>query len=358
MKFRFIEAEKKAFPLSLLCRALEVSRGGYYAWKKRKKSSRQTEDEKVTETLVEEHQKSRGTYGSPRLHAALQRQGKKHSRKRVIRLMKKAGLAASVRRRFCKTTDSNHRLPVAPNVLARSFATGSIQQVWTTDITYIPTWQGWLYLAVILDLGSRRVVGWSMSERIDTDLAISAFTMACQGRKPPKGLVHHSDRGSQYASLAYQQALAKAGLVGSMSRKGNCWDNAVTESFFRGLKVECADHHTFQTHAQAKAILFEHIEVFYNRQRLHSSLGYRSPVEYEQSLQPPRKRGGLRSHLPISLPATNPISLELLISKKSIDNFISNKHKLTCLSKRIMSTSARPRSPRPGTRRISKSLLQ
>ena len=316
MKFPFIEAEKMAFPLTLLCRVLQVSRAGYYAWKKRKKSARQIEDERLTKAMTEAHQKSRGTYGSPRLQAALRRQGKKHSRKRVIRLMKKAGLAASVRRRFQKTTDSKHRLPVAPNVLARSFAVGPVQQVWTTDITYIPTWQGWLYLAVILDLGSRRVVGWAMSECIDTSLVISAFTMACQGRKPPKGLVHHSDRGSQYASLAYQQALAKADLVGSMSRKGNCWDNAVTESFFRGLKVECTDRHTFQTHGQAKAVIFEHIEVFYNRQRLHSSLGYRSPVEYEQSLQPPRKRGGLRFHLPISLSATKPISLELLISKK------------------------------------------
>lgn len=311
MRFAFIEAEKTAFPLTILCRVLEVSRAGYYAWKRHKKSRHQAEDEALTDALLQAHRQSRGTYGSPRLHATLRRNGKRHSRKRVIRLMKHAGLSASVRRRFRKTTDSNHRSPVAPNVLGRAFDVGPIQQVWTTDITYLPTWQGWLYLAVILDLGSRRVVGWAMSERIDTELVVSAFTMACQGRKPPPGLLHHSDRGSQYASSVYQKALADAGVVGRMSRKGNCWDNAVTESFFRGLNVECADQHTFQTHEQARRVIFEHIEVFYNRQRLHSSLGYQSPMEYEHALSS-RENGAASSTLPGLPAAAKPISANCL----------------------------------------------
>jgi putative transposase len=284
MRYRMIDAEKACFPLSLLCRLFEVSRAGYYAWRRRPVSARAATDASLTKALEQAHTQSRRTYGSPRLHAALQTQGHRHSRKRIIRLMREARISAVRKRPFRVTTDSKHSLPVAENLLARDFSVGAVQKVWTTDITYISTHQGWLYLAVILDCGSRRVVGWGMSERIDTDLVTSAFTMACQGRRPPEGLMHHSDRGSQYASLAYQKALKDAGLLCSMSRKGNCWDNAITESFFGRLKDECVHRHSFTSHAHAKRVLFEHIEVFYNRQRLHSALGYRTPVQYEQDL--------------------------------------------------------------------------
>lgn len=281
MKFEFIEAQKAHFPIEFMCEQLEVSRSGFYAWRERPQSARQQEDTKLAEEVAQAHRDSRGTYGSPRVHAELKARGRKVSRKRVARLMKKQKLAARKKRRSVRTTNSNHSNPVAPNVLERDFSPDKPNSTWATDITYVWTGEGWLYLAVVLDLFSRMVVGWSMSEHIDTQLALGALEMALEGRQPPEGLIHHSDRGSQYASTEYRQALASRGIQCSMSRKGNCWDNAVVESFFSSLKQELVYSTDFATRHQARSALFEYIEVFYNRKRRHSSLGYLSPVDFE-----------------------------------------------------------------------------
>jgi len=286
VKFEFIDAQKAYFPIEFLCIQLGVSRSGYYAWKERPESKREQADRELAEQVVAVHQHSRGTYGSPRVHAELRARGRKVSRKRVARLMSQQGLAARQRRRFVRTTDSRHGQPVAPNLLNRDFSPPQPDGSWVTDITYIWTRQGWLYLAVILDLYSRRVVGWAMSERIDRHLVLNALDMALKGRQPPHGLLHHSDRGSQYASEDYQQLLEARGIQCSMSRKGNCWDNAVAESFFSSLKMELVHEADFATHDQARAAIFEYIEVFYNRKRRHSSLGYVSPVDFELATQP------------------------------------------------------------------------
>ena len=281
MKFEFIEAQKAHFPIEFMCEQLEVSRSGFYAWRERPESARQQEDTKLAEEVAQAHRDSRGTYGSPRVHAELKARGRKVSRKRVARLMKKQKLAARKKRRSVRTTNSHHSNPVAPNVLERDFSPDKPNSTWATDITYVWTGEGWLYLAVVLDLFSRMVVGWSMSEHIDTQLALGALEMALEGRQPPEGLIHHSDRGSQYASTEYRQALASRGIQCSMSRKGNCWDNAVVESFFSILKQELVYSTDFATRHQARSALFEYIEVFYNRKRRHSSLGYLSPVDFE-----------------------------------------------------------------------------
>ena len=282
MRYAFIRAEKGPYPLTILCRVLRVSRSGFYAWNLRKESTRAHNNRALVQHIRTVHVKSRTTYGSPRIHAELQAQGIRCSRKRVARLMKKHSIRGPVRRAFRRTTQSNPTLPVADNLLKRSFDQDKPNAVWVTDITYLRTREGWLYVAVFLDVYSRKVVGWSMSERLDTKLVLDAFAMACQARKPPKGLIHHSDRGCQYASSLYRQHLEQAGLVCSMSRKGNCWDNAVAESFFHTLKAECTDRFDFETRNQARKEVFEYIEVFYNRQRRHSSLGYLSPWEFEQ----------------------------------------------------------------------------
>jgi transposase InsO family protein len=286
VKYEFIQAEKAHFPVELLCQHLGVSRSGFYAWSQRPESARQQADKDLAEEVAQVHRDSRGTYGSPRVHAELQARGRKVSRKRMARLMGEQRLAARRRRRFVRTTDSNHCNPVAPNVLERDFSPSQPNSTWATDITYVWTGEGWLYLAVVLDLFSRRVVGWSMREHIDTKLVLGALEMALEGRKPPQGLIHHSDRGSQYASAEYQQALASHGIHCSMSRKGNCWDNAVVESFFSTLKMELVYLTDFATRHQARSALFEYIEVFYNRKRRHSSLGYLSPWEYERAALP------------------------------------------------------------------------
>jgi len=283
VKFEFIEAQKAHFPIEFMCEQLEVSRSGYYAWRERPESSRQQEDQALAQEVEQVYRDSRGTYGSPRVQAEMKARGRKVSRKRVARIMKQQKLEARKRRRAVRTTDSNHQNPVAPNVLERDFSPGQPNRTWATDITYVWTGEGWLYLAVVLDLFSRRVVGWSMSEHIDTKLVLGALEMALEGRQPPLGLIHHSDRGSQYASAEYQQALASRGIQCSMSRKGNCWDNAVVESFFSSLKMELVYPTDFATRHQARSALFEYIEVFYNRKRRHSSLGYLSPLEYERS---------------------------------------------------------------------------
>lgn len=286
MKFGFIHAKKACFPVAVLCEQLGVSRSGYYAWAKRAQSLRSRSDRELGLEVAAVHQESRGRYGSPRVHAELRARGRHVARKRVARLMRQQGLAARRRRRFVRTTDSAHRQPVAANVLSRHFSPGQPNCTWATDITYVATRQGWLYLAVVLDLFSRQVVGWAMGPSIDTQLVLGALDMALKSRKPPRGLLHHSDRGSQYASADYQRALEQRGIRCSMSRKGNCWDNAVVESFFSSLKMELVHEADFATREQASAALFEYIELFYNRKRRHSSLGYLSPVEYERSVLP------------------------------------------------------------------------
>jgi putative transposase len=282
VKFAFIAVEKARFPIRALCTTLGVSRAGFYAWQERAPSSHAQTDARLGLEIAAIHGESRQRYGSPRVHAELVDRGQRTSRKRVARLMRHRGLAGRRRRRFRTTTDSRHAFPVAPNVLARQFEQEAPDVAWVTDITYIPTGEGWLYLAVILDLYSRFVVGWAMSERITRDLTLDALDMALVRRRPPHGLLHHSDRGSQYASGDYQQVLTAAGIVGSMSRRGNCWDNAVAESFFASVKVELVHNTTWETRAAARAELFEYIEVFYNGQRRHSSLGYLSPRAFER----------------------------------------------------------------------------
>lgn len=281
MKFAFIEAEKAHFPVEFMCHTLEVSRSGFYAWRNRAPSQRRQQDATLSAQIKQVHQSSRGTYGRPRVHAALRARGVRISPKRIGRLMRQQGLHARRRRRFRSTTDSRHALPVAPNLLQRRFNVEAPDRAWVGDITYIPTAQGFLYLAVLLDLFSRRVVGWSMGPTLERSLCLAALQMALRTRHPAPGLVHHTDRGSQYASGEYQAALWTFGILGSMSRAGNCWDNAVAESFFATLKTELCDRVDFPTHAHARQALFEYIEVFYNRQRLHSALDYQSPAEYE-----------------------------------------------------------------------------
>jgi putative transposase len=282
VKFAFIAAEKAAFPVRVLCRILAVSRAGFYAAQARPAAAHTCRDQQLAVEIAAIHAETRQRYGSPRVHAELRARGQGVSRKRVARLMRHRGLAARRRRRYRVTTDSRHPFPVAANVLARQFTAPAPDAVWVTDITYIPTGEGWLYLAVILDLYSRGIVGWAMSDRITRQLTLDALGMALARRRPPRGLLHHSDRGSQYASGDYQTALGRQGIVGSMSRRGDCWDNAVAESFFATLKVELVHDALWPTRAAARGAVFEYIEIFYNQQRRHSSLGFLSPLAFER----------------------------------------------------------------------------
>lgn len=282
MRYRFIETEKATYPVRLMCRMLRVSRSGYYAWRTHPQSPRTQADRRLLVAMRAAFDASRHTYGSPRLHRELRAQGRPDGRHRIARLMREHGLRGRRRRRFRTTTQSNHAHPVAANVLGRRFDTTAPNQAWVSDITYVWTLEGWLYLGVILDLYSRRVVGWSMGACIDQALTLRALNMALTGRVSRPGLVHHSDRGSQYAAGAYRQLLAAHHLACSMSRKGDCWDNAVAESFFATLKVELVYETQFATRAQASQAIFEYIEVFYNRTRRHSYLGFVSPVNYER----------------------------------------------------------------------------
>ena len=281
MKFAFIQAEKACFPVTFMCAQLGVSRSGFYAFQAREASLHAQADVALAQRIEVIHQGSRGRYGSPRVHAVLAGQGHKTSRKRVARLMREGGLCARPRRSFRKTTDSNHPFPVAPNLLQRNFVVETPNTAWAGDITYIQTGEGWLYLAVLLDLYSRMVVGWAMRTDMERQLCQDALSMALTTRRPGPGLLHHTDRGSQYASHDYREVLAANKVVCSMSRKGDCWDNAVAESFFKTLKAELVDRANFATRAEARRAIFEFIEVWYNRQRLHSHLDYRSPKEYE-----------------------------------------------------------------------------
>lgn len=285
MRFAFIAAEKACFPAALMCRILAVSRAGFYAWRTRPASRRTRQDGTLAVAVAAIYAEHHGRYGSPRVQMELRERGQRTGRKRIARLMRIQGLRARPRRRYRTTTDSRHGLPVCPNLLARRFAVAWPNTAWVTDMTYLWTAQGWLYLVVIIDLFSRRVVGWSMSERIDRKLASDALRMALAQRRPQPGLIHHSDRGSQYASADYQWLLATNELVGSMSRRGDCWDNAVADSFFASLKLELVYQVQWRTRAEARTAIFEYLELFYNRRRRHSPLGYLSPVEFERRNQ-------------------------------------------------------------------------
>jgi putative transposase len=283
MRFCFIEDHRDAYPVRIMCAVLEVSPSGYYAWRDRPESTRRAADRSLAADIRRIHADNRAVYGSPRVHAALRAEGKRIGVNRVARLMRHYGIQGRHKRRAPRTTDSNHPHSIAPNLLDRQFTTDAPNQVWLADITDVPTAEGWLYLAVVLDLFARRVVGWAMSETMPQELTIDALRMAIAQRRPGPDLLHHSDRGSQYAAHSYRRLLAENGMRCSMSRKGNCWDNAPMESFFGSMKTELdIDHVTFETRRQARVAVFGFLETFYNRRRLHSAIGYRSPDEWEQ----------------------------------------------------------------------------
>ncbi len=284
MKFTFIHAEKAVWPVSVLCEVLCVSRSGYYAWKGRPASARDQADGELVVEIRAAHKAGRCHYGSPRVHRALRKNGRRVGKKRVARLMHREGIVAKRRKKFRVTTDSNHADPIAPNILNREFDVALPNKAWVTDVTYVWTHQGWLYLAAILDLCSRRVVGWATSACNDRQLALDALDYAKINRHPRPGLLHHSDRGSVYASGDYRSALNDLAMIPSMSRKGDCWDNAVAESFFATIKGEMLDHQTFETRAEATAAIADYVDGFYNVHRLHSSIGYVSPIEFELKL--------------------------------------------------------------------------
>ena len=286
MKFELVDAEKAQFPVEVLCEVLEVSRSGYYAWKKRRPSARSKADEQLAVEIAATHSRSKQRYGSPRVHRALRKKGIRVGKKRIERLMRENGIVARRKRRFRRTTESNHPNPIAPNVVQRQFTPSAPNEVWAGDVTYIATDEGWAYLAVLLDLYSRRVVGWAMSATNDTELALTAFYRAVRGRTiVPAGVVHHTDRGSPYASDNYREALAAHAMIASMSRKGDCWDNAVAESFFATLRAELVDDERYPTRRAAEDSVGDYIERFYNVERLHSHLDYVSPIEFELKAQ-------------------------------------------------------------------------
>ena len=266
-----------------MCHALKVSRGGYYAWKDHPLSPRGQENEKLLAKIHEIHQESRQVYGSPRMTEELRDQGYASSENRVARLMRVNGIRARTKKAFKVTTDSNHCYQVAPNLWGRQFTVESRDVTWVGDITYIPTREGWLYLATVLDLYSRKVVGWAMEGYMSQELVLKALDQAVAARRPDPGLMFHSDRGSQYAAHDYQTALTDYGMICSMSRKGDCWDNAVAESFFHSLKTELVQFEDYQTRQEAKRSIFHYIEAFYNRKRRHSFLGYLSPEAFENA---------------------------------------------------------------------------
>ena len=283
MRYRFIQAEKAAYPVEVLCRVLDVARSGFYAWSRRPLGARAQQNQWLVTHIRTSYQASRGRYGSPRIHQDLRAQGVRVGRHRVARLMRLQGLRSLSRRRPWKRLAAVTPAIRVANTLQREFAAARPNEKWAGDITYVPTRQGWLYLAVLMDLYSRRIVGWAMDDQGATSLTLSALKMALQQRAVRADLLHHSDRGSQYGAMAYQQQLAIHGIRCSMSRPGNCWDNAVVESFFATLKTELfSTGHPFWTRQEARTAIFEYVEGFYNRARRHSTLGYLSPVEFEQ----------------------------------------------------------------------------
>jgi putative transposase len=283
MRYDFVEAHRERWPVRLMCRVLRVSPGGYYDWRGRPRSIRAARHDALVVSIKAIHGEVKARYGRPRIHAELVARGEPCCVNTVARLMRQQGIAAKTKRKFRVTTDSNHDHPVAENLLDRRFEPEAPDRAWTADITYVATGEGWLYLAAVEDLHSRRIVGWAMSSRIDSRLVVDALEMALTARRPGAGLVAHSDRGSQYASAHYQGLLTRHGIACSMSRRGNCWDNAPMESFFASLKKELTHGESFATREEARSSLFEYIEVFFNRIRRHSSLGYMSPAEYERA---------------------------------------------------------------------------
>jgi putative transposase len=283
MKYAWIDGQRKAYPLPAMCETLAVSASGYRAWKRGGSPNRKRlTDAQLLALIKAIHTELKGAYGSPRMVRELRARGFPAAKPRVERLMRENGIRARHKRRYKATTDSKHTLPVAPNLLDRDFAPVAPNQAWSADLTYVWTDEGWLYLAVVLDLFNREIVGWSIKPRMTVDIVTDALTMAWFRRRPAPGLIHHSDRGSQYASHAFQRKLTEYGMTCSMSRKANCWDNAPTESFFNSLKNERVHGTRYATRAEAVADLFDYIEVFYNRTRRHSTLGYHSPVQFLQ----------------------------------------------------------------------------
>jgi transposase InsO family protein len=283
-RYRFIRAERATYPLAVLCRVLRVSRSGYYDRARRGVSARARSDEALATQIAAVHARSRRTYGAPRVHAELRAEGVRCARKRVARLMRAAGLAGCHRRRRARTTVADPAHTPAPNLVARDFTAPAPNRLWLGDITYVATREGWLYLAVLLDAHSRRVIGWAMADHLRAELALGALAMALERRRPGVGLVHHTDRGCQYTAAAYQAALAARGVTVSMSRAGDCLDNAMAESFFATLKAEVADTQVWPSRAAARTAIFEWLEVWYNRQRRHSARAYQPPALFEEVL--------------------------------------------------------------------------
>jgi len=282
MRFRFIEDRRVEYPVRIMCDVLEVSRAGYYAWRSRPESTRSAENRELLADIQQIHSDNRGRYGSPRVHVELKAQGHNASRGRVERLMHRHGIRAVMARpRRVRTTDSRHDHPIAPNLIERDFVAAAPNQTWLADITYIDTDQGWLYLAAVMDLYSRKIVGWAMQDHMRAELPLTALRMAISAQRPDAGLIHHSDRGVQYASSDYRSSVKSAGFRASMSRKADCYDNAPMESFFHTLKTELVHHQHYATKEQAKNDIFAYIEGYYNRTRRHSAIGYISPIEME-----------------------------------------------------------------------------
>jgi transposase InsO family protein len=281
MKYRFISDHAETFKVGRMCKLLNVSRSGFYTWRKRPESPRSRENRALKDRIRVLHADSHGIYGSPRIHRDLKEAGVRCGKNRVARIMRDAGIRSRTRKKFKATTNSKHDLPVAPNLLNQHFSVEAADSAWVGDITYVWTDEGWLYLATLLDLFNREVIGWSASSRMTRQLAIDALQMALGKRNPGQGLLHHTDRGSQYASAEYQRILKEHGMICSMSRKGNCYDNAVAESFFARLKSEWVNHQRYRSRAEAIQSLFYYIEIFYNRKRRHSSIEYATPQGYE-----------------------------------------------------------------------------
>ncbi|WP_414646176.1 IS3 family transposase [Bradyrhizobium sp. 2S1] len=282
MRFRFIEDRRADYPVTILCDVLGVSPAGYYAWRSRPESQRSVANRELVDDIKRVHRETNGRYGSPRIHVELKAQGRGASRGRIERLMRHHGITAIMARpRRVRTTDSRHDLPIAANLLERNFTATAPNRIWLADITYIETDQGWLYLATVMDLYSRRIVGWAMADHLRAELPLAALRMAVSAQRPGAGLIHHSDRGVQYASAEYRKVVQSAGLRASMSRKADCYDNAPMESFFHTLKIELVYHTHYATRAEATRDIFAYIEGFYNRTRRHSAIGYVSPIEME-----------------------------------------------------------------------------
>jgi transposase InsO family protein len=281
MKYEFIFSHRSALRVEKMCLALRVSRSGYYDWLNRGQSQRDRSNQVLLEQIERVYRDSRGNYGSPRITAELRADGEGCNKKRVARLMRINGIAAKTKRRFKVTTNSKHNQPVAANLVNQQFVAGATNKLWSSDITYIWTKEGWLYLSVVLDVYSRRIVGWSMNRRLTKELVIEAVNQALSYRNPGRNMIFHSDQGSQYASNRFRKLLADNEIKASMSGKGNCYDNAITETFFHTLKTELVYFENYQTREEAKLSIFEYIEVFYNRKRRHSAIGYQNPVDFE-----------------------------------------------------------------------------